>query len=332
MDNLTHTAIGLFLGRIGLGRWSARGTAIVIVAANIPDIDVVSSAAGPLNYLAYHRHLTHSLLLMPIMALAAVAVVRLLGRKPVQWTGAFFAALIAVASHLALDWTNVYGIRLLLPFSGRWLRADTTSVVDPWIWAVLALGIAGPSLARLVGSEIASGAVKERHHGRGWAWFALLTVLFYDCGRGVLHARAVGALASRLYEGAVPVQVAATPATANPLLWHGIVETADAFWLQEVNLVLDQGTPHPAIFHKPEPDPAMEAARRTPLFQTFLAFSQYPLWRVTPYPEIEGGKVVEIFDLRFGTPLAPGFMIRAVVDPKLYVTESSFRFGAVKPR
>ena len=72
MDNLTHTAIGLFLGRIGLGRWSARGTPIVLIAANIPDIDVVSWAGGPLNYLAYHRHLTHSLLLMPVMALAAV--------------------------------------------------------------------------------------------------------------------------------------------------------------------------------------------------------------------------------------------------------------------
>src|ERR1035437_6295739 len=113
MDNLTHTAIGLFLSRIGLGRWSPRGTPIVLIAANIPDIDLVSLAGGPPNYLAYHRHLTHSRLLMPVMALAAVVVVRVAGRKPVRWTGAFFAALLAVASHLALDWTNVYGIRLL---------------------------------------------------------------------------------------------------------------------------------------------------------------------------------------------------------------------------
>jgi len=118
--------------------------------------------------------------------------------------GSFFAALIAVASHLALDWTNVYGIRLLLPFSGRWLRADITSVVDLWIWAVLALGIAGPFLARLVGSEIASGPNRERHHGRGFAWFALLAVLLYDCARGVLHARAVASLGTRLYDDTVP--------------------------------------------------------------------------------------------------------------------------------
>jgi inner membrane protein len=332
MDNLTHTAIGLFLGRIGLGRWSARGTAVVIVAANIPDVDLVSWVGGPLNYLAYHRHLTHSLLLMPVMALAAVAVVRLLGRKPVQWRGAFFAALIGVASHLALDWTNVYGIRLLLPFSSQWLRADTTSVVDLWIWAVLALGMAGPLLARLVGSEIASGPNRERHHGRGFAWFVLLAVLLYDGARGVLHARAVASLGSRLYEGAVPEQVAALPDPLNPLRWRGIVETSGSYVIQDVNLATNAENGRGATYHKPDPDPAIDAARLCPVFQEFLRFSQYPLWRVTPYPAVEDGKLVEAFDLRFGTPMAPGFVVRAVLDSRLRVVESSFRFGAARPR
>jgi inner membrane protein len=332
MDNLTHTAIGLFLGRIGLGRWSPRATAIVIVAANIPDIDVVSAAAGPLNYLAYHRHLTHSLLLMPVMALAAVAVVRLAGRKPVQWTGAFFAALIAVASHLALDWTNVYGIRLLLPFSGRWLRADITSVVDLWIWAVLALGIAAPFVARLVGSEIASGPSREQHHGRGFAWFALLAVLLYDCARGALHARAVASLGSRLYDGVVPLQVAALPDPLNPLRWRGIVETPGAYVIQDLSLATTPENGRSATYHKPDPEPAIDAARLCPVFQQFLRFSQYPLWRVTPYPAVEDGKLVEVFDLRFGTPMAPGFVAHAVLDSRLRVVESSFRFGAARPR
>ena len=331
MDNLTHTAIGLFLSRIGLGRWSARGTPIVLIAANIPDLDVVSSAGGTLNYLTYHRHLTHSLLLMPVMALAAVVVVRLAGRKPVNWAGAFFAALIGVASHLALDWTNVYGIRLLLPFSNEWLRADTTGVVDVWIWAVLTIGIAGPFLARLVGSEISSGSAKQLHHGRGFAWFALLVVLLYDCGRGVLHARAVGSLAARMYDGAVPLRVAAMPDAVNPFKWRGIVETPGAYVIQDVNMAA-AGSPHGTVFHKPEPDPAMDAARGSAALQGFLRFSQYPLWRVTPYPALEGGNLVEVFDLRFGTPLAPGFVARAVLDSRLQVVESSFQFGGVRPR
>lgn len=332
MDNLTHTAIGLFLSRIGLGRWSARGTPIVLLAANIPDIDVVSSAGGTLNYLAYHRHLTHSLLLMPVMALAVVVVVRFAGRQPLRWAGAFFAALIGVASHLALDWTNVYGIRLLLPFSGEWLRADTTGVVDLWIWAVLALGIAGPFLARLVGSEISSGAARERHHGRGFAWFALCVVLLYNCGRGVLHGRAVASLGARMYDGSVPLRVAAMPDAVSPLKWRGIVETPESYVIQDLNEALDPGSAHGTVFHKPDPEPAIDAARRTATFQNFLRFSQYPLWRVTPYPPVENSKLVEAFDLRFGTPLAPGFVARAVVDSHMQVVESSFQFGGVRPR
>src|SRR3954471_22340281 len=108
MDNLTHTAIGLFLARAGLRRLSPYATPMILLAANAPDVDVVSAASGSLNYLRYHRHLTHSLIAMPVMALIAVALVRVCVRKPVNWAGAFLATLIAVASHLALDWTNVY--------------------------------------------------------------------------------------------------------------------------------------------------------------------------------------------------------------------------------
>ena len=331
MDNLTHTAIGLFLSRIGPGKWSPRATAILLVAANIPDADVISAAGGSLNYLHYHRHLTHSLLLAPAMALAAVALVRLVGRKPVAWMGAFCAALLGVASHLALDWTNVYGVRLLLPFSDRWLRADTTGVVDLWIWAIAAVGIAAPFLSRLVGSEISSGAARNRHHGRGFAWFALLTILAYDTGRGVLHARVIASLDSQMVEGAVPLRVAAMPDPVNPLKWRGIVETRGAYVVKDIDLAGDSET-HPRVFFKPAADPALEIARRTRVFQDFLRFSQYPLWRVTPDPAVENGKLVEVFDMRFGTPLAPGFMTRAVVDGSGQVVEASFQFGAVRPR
>jgi len=34
MDNLTHTALGLFLGRAGLNRWTPRATAVLVPAMN----------------------------------------------------------------------------------------------------------------------------------------------------------------------------------------------------------------------------------------------------------------------------------------------------------
>jgi inner membrane protein len=269
---------------------------------------------------------------MPVMALLSVVVVRVASRKPVHWVGAFFAALIAVASHLLLDLTNIYGIRLWLPFSGEWLRLDLTSVIDIWIWGALLLGIAGPFVARLVGSEVSSGTVREKHHGRGFAIFALAFLLLYNCGRGVLHARAVAALDSRLYGDAIPQRVAALPSPGNPFDWRGVVETSDFYEVEDVNLAREYDPARGMVFHKPDPNPALDAARHTVAIQEFLRFSQLPLWRVIPVSEPEDGQRVEVLDMRFGTPLVPGFLAGAVLDSKLHAVETFFTFGAARPR
>jgi hypothetical protein len=36
--------------------------------------------------------------------------------------------------------------------------------------------------------------------------------------------------------------------------------------------------------------------------------------------------------MRFGSPLAPGFMAGAVVDSRLRVLRTWFQFGAIRPR
>jgi len=330
MDPLTHTAIGLFLSRAGLNRLTPRAAPILMLAANAPDIDIVTAAGGSLSYLHFHRHLTHSLIAMPVMAILPVLLVRFAGRKPIRWLGAFAAALIAVASHLLLDLTNAYGIRLFLPFSAQWLRLDLTSVADLWIWAAFFLAIAGPFLSRLVGLEIASKNVRARHHGRGFAIAALVFVLAYNCGRGVLHARAEAALEAREYQGAVPSRSAALPDAVNPFHWRGLVETGDIYAVADVDLNAEFDPARAAIFHKPEPNPALEAARGTETFREFLRFSQFPLWRVSPGSGPEEATLVEVFDMRFGSPDSPGFMASALVDSANRVSKTSFQFG--KPR
>ena len=332
MDPLTHTATGLFLSRAGLKRWTPLATPILLLAANAPDIDIVTASGGWLNYLHYHRHLTHSLAALPLMALLPVLVVRVAARKPVKWVGALAAAAIAVASHLALDLTNAYGIRLWLPFSAEWLRLDLTSLIDLWIWAALLLAVAGPFIGRLVGSEIASGAGRQRHHGRGFAIFGLCFLLLYNCGRAVLHARAVATLDSRIYQGSEPLRVAAIPDAANPLRWRGLVETADFYAVDEFNLAGDFDPGRSQIFHKPEFDPALDAARATHTFQEFLRFSQFPLWRISPAADLENAKLVEVMDLRFGSPPEPRFMASAVVDARHQVVKTWFQFGLARSK
>ena len=191
------------------------------------------AAWGSLAYLNYHRHLTHSLVMEPVMALLPLLIVRLVTRKPIEWKNAYLVSLIGVASHLALDLTNVYGVRLLLPFSARWLRLDITSVIDPWIWGVFLLAVIGPALSRLIGSEIG----ERSRPSRAPAIFALAFLLLYNCARVVVHERALAILDSRIYNGAPPRRVAAFPSPYNPFAWRGLVEGDSFYSLIDFNIL-----------------------------------------------------------------------------------------------
>ncbi len=55
MDNLTHSLVGLFLARAGLNRLAPDATAAMILAANLPDADIVAGVGGAPAYLEWHR-------------------------------------------------------------------------------------------------------------------------------------------------------------------------------------------------------------------------------------------------------------------------------------
>ena len=110
MDNLTHTLVGLMLSRAGMNRFHLRASAILILATNIPDIDAVSLAGGAGNYFHYHRGITHAIAFAPVLALLPLLAVRVAFRKPIAWLSGYLIALLGVASHLLLDFTNIYEI------------------------------------------------------------------------------------------------------------------------------------------------------------------------------------------------------------------------------
>ena len=147
MDNLTHSLVGLAAAKAGLERVSPYATLVCVLAANVPDADVVTLAGGSLTYLKHHRGITHSIvgtlvlgLALPLLFVAAERLVtRVRGVAPgARLRGLMLASLLVTASHPLLDWTNSYGLRPFLPWSGRWYYGDLVFVIDPWIW--LALG------------------------------------------------------------------------------------------------------------------------------------------------------------------------------------------------
>jgi inner membrane protein len=322
MDNLTHSLVGLMLARSTPSR-DKYLPATVVIAANIPDVDIVAGLNGALSYIQYHRAYTHALIFAPVMALIPPLIMWAAVRARISLR-VYLWSLVAVFSHLLLDWTNAYGIRLFLPFSSRWLRLDQTDVVDPWILVILLLAVAAPAFSRLVSSEI--GARSGRGPVRGWAWFALLVVFAYESARYVAHDRALGVMNARLFNGEIADRLTAIPNRFNPFRWRGIAQGYD--FVSIVPLDLNQPFDPSAgrIYYPSGASPAIEAARGTRPFEVFRKFSQVQFWKVTPLPDAAR---VELIDLRFGTPDRPGFEAEALVDASGHVRDAQFGFGPI---
>ncbi len=146
MDNLTHSLMGLAAAKAGLERLSPAATAVCIIAANAPDADIVATVGGRWSYLHHHRGITHSIVgtltlafLIPSLFYLVDLVIARLRHKPpsIKFRGLLLASLVASATHPLMDWTNNYGVRPLLPWSGQWFYGDLVFILDPWLWFLL---------------------------------------------------------------------------------------------------------------------------------------------------------------------------------------------------
>ncbi|HLL76894.1 MAG TPA: metal-dependent hydrolase [Pyrinomonadaceae bacterium] len=193
MDNLTHTLVGLSAAKAGLERLSFGATAVCLVAANSPDSDIVAVAGGRWFYLEHHRGITHSVvgtlalaLFVPLLFYACERAVARLRRRPprARLKGLLVASLAVSATHPLLDWTNNYGLRPWLPWSGEWYYGDLVFIVDPWLWLAL-------------GGACFLATARTRWRVAAWCAFALAlssAVVIALPRAGVTHAKLVAAL------------------------------------------------------------------------------------------------------------------------------------------
>src|SRR6266850_6542646 len=147
MDNLTHSLVGLAASKAGLEKLSPGATTLCVLAANSPDADIVTLIfGGRWAFLHQHRGISHSIVGVVALALALplifylgdLIITRVRRRAPnVKLKGLLLASIVATATHPLLDWTNNYGIRVLLPWNRRWFYGDFVFIVDPFIWIVL---------------------------------------------------------------------------------------------------------------------------------------------------------------------------------------------------
>ncbi len=146
MDNPTHTLVGLILAKAGLERLSPYAPTVCMVAANAPDIDVLTRLGGAWFAVEHHRGITHSLIgvfvLSLLLPLAFFYIEKFVARRRhvrsrIRLRGLMLASLISCATHPLLDWLNSYGVRPFLPWDGHWYYGDILYIFDPWLWLML---------------------------------------------------------------------------------------------------------------------------------------------------------------------------------------------------
>lgn len=294
MDNLCHTLVGAALGEAGLKRRSAYASATLMIASNLPDIDVLVFATGTPS-VAFRRGWTHGVLadvLLPLLLTAGVMLVaRRRGRFDVRSGAILFCSYIGVLLHVGMDLLNNYGVRLLMPFSQQWFYGDALFIVDPWLWVSLGAGV----------------WFARRRNSRAPARTALVVAAAYVLAMIVSARLARAEIIDRWQqvEGRPPQALMVGPAPITPLRRQVIVDAGDryetgAFTWQPRSVRFD-----PGAVPKNDADPRVAAARDAPNVRAFLVWSRFPFW--TLHADGSGTRVT-VGDMRFAR--GPGFAAR----------------------
>ncbi len=291
MDPICHTLVGTSLSFAGFRRWTPRATALLVLAANAPDIDIVAAVAG--RNLEWRRGLTHgvpALLVWPFL-LAALAAwwERRQGGAPRFWRLAVMAA-VGVVSHPFLDYLNNYGLRWFMPIVDRWYYGDTLFIVDPWLYLALGAGTwlsarrwrqgrldaAQPAVAALAVAAIYIGAMMA-----GTQW-----------GRQV----AAGAL--QVQADAPGLMVAPVP--VDPLIRSFVLDDGDHYRTGRLSLVTRQLSEGPTVPKGEGLAGALAQLRRTREGAAFVHWSRIPALLRDP-----ARGTARVFDLRYSNGTSP---------------------------
>lgn len=290
MDNVCHTLVGAALGRAGLARPTPLGMSTLLIAANLPDVDAAVFATNTLA-VSFRRGWTHGVLAQVLLPLALVAAMAAWDRfrrrsrglpppphgapdaqrgpRPVRLGELALLAYVGVLSHVYLDCLNSYGIRLLMPFSGRWFYGDALFIMDPWMW--LTLGVA---LWLAAQRARAGHPAPERPVQIGLALTALYTIVMLGSN---VAARAVVAEGLERAGRPVTTRFMVTPVVVNPFRREVVIDLGERY---EKGTVWFEPLPHfrPGGYGIDTHlgDPEVQQALATPRARAYLVWSRFP--------------------------------------------------------
>lgn len=287
VDNLCHTLVGAAIGYAGLRRKSPLATATLMVAANLPDLDVLVFATDTPS-IEFRRGWTHGVAGQVLLPLLLTGVMVAIGRRRGVRPGWLLAlSYIGVFSHVFLDFLNNYGVRLLAPVDWRWFYGDAVFIIDPWLWLLLGIGV----------------WISRRRGDPAPARRALWMASAYIAGMllSAMLARSVVTDAWREQRGVLPEGLMVGPVPVNPFARQIILDDGGRYWTGRLTLIPLRLVIDPQPVPRNDRLPAVRAARGTPALRSFLVWSRFPYYQVE---RDAAGVRVSVGDMRFaGNPL-----------------------------
>ena len=286
MDPVTH----LISGALGAGaarRWLPDQKWLVpfcLVAACLPDADILIPADGPEASLLIHRGVSTSFFGMIFMAMTLAMVFRLIRREtPYLKIAALAYGLMCL--HLWLDLITSYGTQIFAPFSNHRYALDGAFIIDPLL-TVVAGGLA--AWAFLSTKRMALAAAL----GIGW-------LFLYPMTNMLIAHQLERSYADRLTGQSISFKaVHVTPDGLDPLFWKVVVDTGSQYILDGID-ILDAEYPFfTQKFRKADPELLARLAECDTMFATYPWFAR---WIHQEQISTERGTDVFFGDLRFNS-------------------------------
>jgi inner membrane protein len=273
--------VGGALGRAGLATRTPLGMTTLIVANNLPDVDVAVFATDTLA-MSFRRGWTHGVLAQATLPIALTAIVVACDRlfrkdaaERVKPREILLLSYIGVVCHVFFDFVNSYGVRLLMPFSERWFYGDALYIVDPILLVSLGLGWWLASRRRDVRPARIALAVVA-------AYVALMLASNLIARREVREGLT---RAGRSEDTRFMV----TPVFGNPFRREVIIDIGGRY---EKGALWFEPLPHfrPAGFgvDKGFNVPDVQQALQLPRARAYLRWSRFPFVQVNPAPPLDG--------------------------------------------
>jgi inner membrane protein len=302
--------VGAAIGEAGLKRKTPLGSVTLMIAANLPDLDVLVFATGS-PAIAFRRGWTHGMvaqLLLPLALTAVIASVARLRatrggalRRPdvdVRWLLAL--SYVGLYSHVFLDYLNNYGIRLLAPLDWRWFYGDAVFIIDLWLWLVLGTGVWIARRRRRVAPAI---------------WAIGVAVFYVAVMLG--SARAARPIVSDAWQelrGTSPQALMVGPVPLTPFRRDVIVDAGDHYETGIFSWWPSGVTFDARTVPKNGHAPAVAKAREADGVRAFLVWSRFPYWELR---DTKDGTLVTVKDMRFPGRFSASTIVRRQDDPAL---------------